>query len=239
MEKNKIKIVYSKDTELSDYELVSGEVDLGYMGFYTTDKISVYFDDKILAEILDASEDNDYCFAMKAYFHEGMSKSEIAEALEKYYGGRIADIQKHKNELNQVFLAHLLLNIQSCGYPFWECTDYIIPEKMPSSDGDADLEDLIYSEEACAAVEELFNEIGSKPLSGEPDASMPAEDLIEKYFPMLDLKKLLADIYGEYLSFDHSNVAFQCSGKGQAVELVSGAYAPITAENTFDDWHNH
>lgn len=136
-------------------------------------------------------------------------------------------------------MTYLLDDLSGCGLEFWEdCPDYVIEDKIPDCDED-DIYDVIYSDKANNAIEELYDSLEEEPHTGEPCEATPAEDIFEKYFPMFNLKKFLSDIEAEYLSLSGANVVFQCSGEGEALEIVCGAYAEITVNNSFYDRHNH
>lgn len=236
-----IKIVYSEKDE--SYQVVKGVVDLGYMGVYNTENISVEFDEDSLECILEADEEDDYdiekYIPLKPYLSENMSNEEIAKGLTEFYNTRIADIKKHQTALNQTFLAYILDDLYKSGYPLWkECKDYIIKDKMPKCDK-KDLNNLFYNSESCNAIEQLYKELKDKANNGDINNSTSAEDVFKRYFPMFNLEKFLADISGEYLNLDMADISFQCSGKGQALQIACGAYAIITINNSFDDWHNH
>lgn len=236
-----IEIVYNEKEE--SYEIIKGIVDLGYMGVYNTENISVEFDEDSLDCVLEADEDDD-CdiekyIPLKPYISENMSNEEMAKGLTAFYNARIADIKKHQTALNQTFLAYILDDLYKCGFSLWkECKDYIIKDKMPKCDK-KDLNNLFYSDESCNAIVQLYKELNDKANNGDIDNSTPAEDIFKRYFPMFNLEKFLADISGEYLSFDMADISFQCSGKGQALQIACGAYAVITINNSFEDWHNH
>lgn len=236
-----IKIIYSeKDNQ---FKVTSGIVNLGYMGTYNTENIEVDFEKDTMEYIFNPKEDDNYYLEtyapLKPYLRPDMTNDEIAKGLTDFYNARIENINKHQVELNQVFLINLLEDDCGSGFPFWEeCSDYIIENNMPDCDED-DIEDEIYNEDVVDIVDNLFNEIEEKCCNGEIDSSTPVEDVYRKYFPMFDIDKFLSDIYGEYLNLDNANVIFQCSGKGQALEIACGAYAQITVNNSFYDWHNH
>lgn len=236
-----IEIVYNEKEE--SYEIIKGIVDLGYMGVYNTENISVEFDEDSLECVLEADEDDNYdiekYIPLKPYLSENMSNDEIAKGLTAFYNTRISDIKKHQTALNQTFLAYILDDLRSCEYPLWKnCKNYIIKDKMPKCNK-KDLNDVFYNSESCSAIERLYKELEEKANNGDIDNSTSAEDIFKRFFPMFDLKKFLADINGKYLSLDMSDISFQCSGEGQALQIACGAYAVITINNSFNDWHNH
>lgn len=237
-----IEIVYSEEDR--EFRVVKGFVDLGFMGSYPCETISVNFDRKQdMESIFERENQSEYYIEnyapLKSYLKKGMTTDEIAQGLTNFYNARIADINKHQVELNQVFLAYILDDLSGCDFPLWkECPDYIDGDKMPDCDED-DLFDEFYGEEAYNAIVKLYGKLEEKPNNGEVNLETPAEDILKKYFPMFKFDKFLSDIYGEYLYLNKANVVFQCSGKGQAVEIACGAYAEITAKNSFCDWHNH
>lgn len=235
-----IKIIYSEKD--GQYKVVNGVVDLGYMGVYGTDSIDVSFNEIAFAKIFE-EEDTDYYrevyLPLKLYLNKDMTKDEIAKGLTAFYNARITGIKKHQTALNQTFLAYILDDLSGCAFPLWEdCKDYIIQENMPKCDED-DLYDVFYSDEAVSAINTLFGELYERPNNKEIDNSTPAEDIFRKYFPMFNLEKFLSDIYSEHLNFDMANISFQCSGEGQGIEIACAAYAQITINNSFYDWHNH
>lgn len=236
--KDKIEIIYSKEDNA--FKVVNGTVDLGYIGVYNTENITVEFDmDDLYSNHYSNNYYEENFKPLEKYLHKDMNNDEIAKGLEDFYNDRINDICKHQIELNQLFLIHLLESDCGCAFPFWEnCSDYIIKDQMPDCDED-DLENVIYNNNAINEINNIFYEIDKKHNDGEICNLKPVEDIYKKYFPMFDLNKFLSDIQGEYLYLNGANITFQCSGKGQALEIACGAYAEITIYNSFYDWHNH
>ncbi len=236
-----IEIIYS-ETEKS-FKVVGGVVDLGYMGIYKTENIEAgQFDKNDLETVFDDKKQNLYFNKtykpLRNYLRKDMTNHEIAAGLEKFYNDRIADINKHQVELNQIFLNFILNDIIASAFPFWEeCSDYIIEEKMPQCDKD-EIEDFIFNKDMDKRYQELYAQYKEKACNGTVDLATPVEDFWYEYLPMLNLDKFLANICGEHLVFDKADVIFECSGKGQALDLACGAYAEITIDNAFYDWHN-
>ena len=233
-----LQIIYSD----GEFKVIKGVVDLGYMGTYKSGNISINFDEDFLEAVFE-DDDSEYYqeeyAPLKPYLRQDMTNDEIAKGLTDFYNMRIADINKHQTELNQTFLAYLLDDICGCAFPIWdECKRYIIDNKMPDCD-EEDIEEVIYNDETCDMINNLFDNVYEKAHTGEPIEATPAEDIFRKYFPMFDLEKFLSDIEAEYLSLDNANVVFQCSGKDDGLEIACGAYAEITINNAFYDWHNH
>ncbi|MGN0537791.1 MAG: hypothetical protein ACI4M3_07440 [Acutalibacteraceae bacterium] len=236
-----IKIIYSEEEKT--FKVVGGIVDLGYMGVYKTENIQIaVFDGTTLENVFNDKKQSQYYSEvykpLRAYLRKDMANDEIAEGLEKFYNERIADINKHQIELNQIFLSHILDDIFSSGFPFWEeCPDYTVTEKMPQCDED-DIYDFIFNDEANKMSQEIYAHYQEKTCIGAVDTSTPVADFFRAYLPTLNLDKFLASICGEYLTLDKANIVFECSGKGQAIDLACGAYAEITVSNSFYDWHN-
>ncbi len=241
IETDSIKIIYSKEND--EFKVVKGTVNLGYTGVYNTCNIQLGSPNISLKKIFEPDKEDDYYTKtyspLKDYLRADMTNDEIAKGLSDFYNSRIKDINKHQTALNQLFLIYILYEHCFTNFPFWEeCSDYVITDNMPDCD-ESDIEDEIYSDETVNIVYKVFDDIYKRPNNGKVDNSTPAEDIYRKYFPMFNLNKFLSDIEGEYLTFKDANISFQCSGKGQALEIACGAYAQITADNSFYDWHNH
>lgn len=236
-----LKIIFLKEEE--EFQVVEGFVDLGYLGTYDTENISINVDEYILEDVFEADEEDEYYekiyLPLKAYLQPDMSMDEVAVGLSNFYNARIADIKKHQVEINQMFLAHILDDLCGSGFPLWEeCPDYIVSSEMKKYDVD-DIESAFYNEDAVDAAEKLSDQYYKSCHDGDVISEPFAENVIKTYFPLFNVEKFLNDIYGECLALDNANVTFQCSGKNQALEIACAAYAEITIQNSFSDWHNH
>ena len=229
-----LEILWSE--ERKEYIVSKGAVELGYFGKFHAYQMDVEFTEYDYKRLFSKKANNG---DLKKYLSEGMSHEEIAKGLTEFFNHRLADIKKHMIEINQAFLAYILDDMNGCGYPFWEeCSSYVITDKMPSEEDD-DMENAIYTREVTEEIEDLFDKYYEAAMNKDADATTYVEDFLEQKMPMFDYKKLLKDIYSEYLHLEVGGIAVQCSGAGEALELVCAACVNIQNDNAFYDWHNH
>lgn len=230
-----LEIVWSEETD--EYIVSKGAVELGYFGKFHAYQMSVGFNEYDYEDVL--SDDDDEYADLKNYLSENMNHEEIAKGLTEYFNYKLDDIKKHIIEINQALLAYIMDDMIGSGYPFWEeCTSYVIPDKMPSEDAD-DMENAIYKKEVTKEHYELFDKYYETAMNGEVDTKTYVEDFLERKMPMFDYKKMLKDVYSEYLNMDVRGISAQCSGAGEALKLVCAACVEIQNDNSFYDWHNH
>ena len=93
-----LQIIYSD----GEFKVIKGVVDLGYMGTYKSENISINFDEDFFEAVFedDGSEYYQEEYApLKPYLRQDMTNDEIAKGLTDFYNMRIADINKHQTEL--------------------------------------------------------------------------------------------------------------------------------------------
>lgn len=230
-----LEIVWSEEKE--EYVVSKGAVELGYFGKFHAYQMDIEFDEYDYKDLF-LEEDDDYG-DLKNYLSEGMSHEEIAKGLTGFFNHRLADMKKHIIEINQAFLAYLMDDMSGCDYPFWEeCTSYVIQDKMPPEERGY-MESEIYTREVTKEIEALFDKYYETAMNGEVDTTRYVEDFLEQKMPMFDYKKMLKDIYSEYLHLEADGIAVQCSGAGEALELVCAACVTIQNDNSFYNWDNH
>ena len=229
-----LEIVWSEEKDR--YIVSKGAVELGYFGKYHAYQIDIEFDEYDYEDIF--SEEDEFV-DLKNYLSENMNHEEIAKGLTEFFAHRLADIKKHIVEINQAFLAYIMDDMSGCGYPFWEeCASYINSDKMPS-EGTDDMEEVIYTKEVTKKIEELFDKYYETAMNGEVDTVTHVEDFLKQKLPMFNYKKMIKDVYSEYLNLGVNGISVQCSGAGEALELVCAACVAIQNDNSFYDWHNH
>jgi len=229
-----LEIVWSEEKE--EYVVSKGAVELGYFGKFYACQMDVEFTDYEYKRLFSKA---DTYGELKNYLSEGMSHEEIAKGLTGFFNLRLADIKRHIVEMNQAFLAYVVEDMYGCGYPFWEeCATYVVQDKMPPEDRGY-MESEIYTREVGKEIEKLFDKYYEAAMNGEVDENTYVEDFLVQKLPMLDYKKLLRAVYSEGLHLEAGGISVQCSGAGEAVELVCAAYVKIQNDNSFYDWHNH
>ena len=179
------------------------------------------------------------CGDLKNYLSENMSHEEIAKGLTEFYNQRLKDIQKHMVEINQAFLANVMEDVWGTDYHFWEsCPSYVVADQMPSV-APNEMKKAIYTNEVFQETVKLSDKYYKIVMNGEVDNIPYVENFLEEKMPMFDYKKMLRDVYAEYLSLDCLGITVQCSGAGEALNLVCSACVAIQNDNSFYDWHNH
>lgn len=232
-----LEIVWSGED--NEYKVIKGAVDLGYLGSYRCYQIEVDFDDYAYNALLSDENTKDSGIFLRDYLEKNMNHDEIAEGLTDFFNERLQEMTKHFVQLNQAFLAHLMLDICDCEYEFWEeCPSYVLRDRMPSCKM-AETGRAIYTNDICAGVNKLFDQYYEVPMNGEVDNVPVAEEFIKKNFPMFDYKKMLKDVHSEYMVLKVSGTELQCTGEGEALNLVCSAYVNIRNNLSFYDWHNH
>lgn len=227
-----IEIIYDKKKE--EFRVTKGVVDLGYMGIYPYHLMEVYFDKE---EFFEEYEGDDRSWRE---INKDMTEVEIAKSLTRYCNERIENLYRNLNELNNCFLAYLFQDMLDVDYHFWEQEEgtppFLITEKMPKV-SEEDLEDAIFTQEVRQRIAQGIGAYYDTPNNGTVK-KVDFEQLVRDCFPMIDLSKLTANIYGEYLYIDLEEVTFQCNSDDCDFGIVCGAYAVIQKDNSFFDWHN-
>ncbi|MBP3886608.1 MAG: hypothetical protein J6F30_02980 [Cellulosilyticum sp.] len=108
---------------------------------------------------------------------------------------------------------------------------------MPKVDK-ADLEGAIYTREIVQIINKGIDEYYYDIPNNGTVEKVDFEQLVKEYFPMIDISKLVGNIYGEYLNIGLENVEFQCSSDDCDYSIACGAYAIIQSDNSFGEWHN-
>lgn len=237
MENEPLEIRWSEEDD--GYKVVKGAVDLGFWGKYRRHQITVDFDDYDYKRLFSDEKRKEQGLSLKDYLKKDMGHYEIAQGLTAFFNARLQEIKEHLTQLNQALLAYLMMDMCDVGYEFWkECPSYVLKEHMPAGKTD-DIEGAVYTKELCDGVYELFDRYNEVPLNDGADNVPAAEIFMEQYFPMFDYRKMVSDIYSEYLTLEDSQIGVQCEGSGDAFDLVCALLVGIRNDLSLDDWHNH
>lgn len=205
---------------------IQGTFDMGYMGVYKDDEISLGADDNLedIKEFWDILNDNldmDNC-----------SNEDIAQFLTEYFNNFERKIQYNSKQVNDNFLINVFSNMADCDLAFWENEKITIQDKLP-----ADPEEEVYK-----PYWEEMDKISAEYDDTPNDGSLKKTDVeasIRKNFPMLDLDALLASIEPECLVLDDGCISFQCSDNFDFDhKIMCAAYDELDENLTFTDWHN-
>ncbi|WP_459481868.1 hypothetical protein [Clostridium saccharoperbutylacetonicum] len=225
-----------------------GEFDLGSLGKYPSEKIE--FDMNEFAPL-----DNDVDFGceekeskyyqnrfsrLSKIIRKDMNENEKLEKLGVFYEEKQKEVINNLAVIEDRFLKFIIMDFVDCDFPFWEeadgsLTSFIIPEKMPnnSSNNQEELIELIYSE----VPDNIYELIDTEYELGK--SVMSAREVCLKYFPMIDIDKLISTIYPDILVLNGDILIFQCSSNVGDGMIICAAYAEILPNYKFDDWHNH
>lgn len=232
-----LEILWSEED--NRYNVVKGAVNLGYMGGYRNVQMDVDFDDYDYKRLFSNETEKTNGISLGNYLKEGMDHDEIAKGLTDFFNARLQEMSEHVVQFNQAFLAYLLEDMCDCGYAFWEeCKSYTVWDKMPSCDPE-DMEEAIYTNDICNEIYKLFDRYYEKPMNGEPDNALVSEQFFKEKLPMFNYEKMLKVVHSDHMSLAPSKISVQCSGEGEAVNIVCSACVDIRNDLSFYGWDNH
>ncbi|EKQ52395.1 MULTISPECIES: hypothetical protein [unclassified Clostridium] len=239
-----IKIERSENGELH----FIGEFNLGALGKYTDEIIEFNVDNFApLTNELDFDSDDTESMYYKNRFSRlekiislEMNEDEKLEKLAEFYEEKQKEVIEHLGMIEDRFLKYILQDFVDCDFPFWEeadgsITSFIIPEKMPNlliNDEDEIIK-MVYGNIPNNIYELIDPDY-------EPDKSViSAKEICLKYFPMIDVDKLISTIYPDIIVLNGDILIFQCSSNVGDGMIICSAYDEILPNYKFDDWHNH
>lgn len=204
---------------------VQGTFNMGYMGVYKDDDISLGAGDSLedikLWDILSDNLDMEHC-----------TNEDIARFLTDYFNEFEKKIQQNSKQVNDNFLINVFSNMADCGLAFWENEKITIQDKLPD-----DPEEKVY-QPYWEEMDEILTEYDDVPNDGSLKKT-DVEALIRKNFPMLDLDALLTSIEPECLNLDDGCICFQCFDNFDFDhKIMCAAYDELDENLAFSDWHN-
>ena len=204
---------------------VKGTFDLGYIGLYKDDMISVDSDCENIRDEWDSiyeMSQNGEC-----------TDEDIAAELTKRFNEAEAKIQKNIRMINNEFLYRIYDDMDGCGREFWEREELTVPG-FDYEDPDFD-----FYETPQQAVDDDFVHFGrGKPNNGTVKKDS-FEQYLRKYKTMFNLDNFINGIIPEHVCLHQNYITFQCSDKFNFA-LICGAYDEIDLNDlSFTDWHNY
>lgn len=193
-----------------------GVVDLGIMGKY----------DKIIID-LDGYEGTGAT--------EEMPEEERIKKMSIYYERRFKELELDVENINEQFLMWLIDHLCSIEYPFWKNSrNYKGTNKYP----DYIREDEIkkYENEQGQVIHDLYSSsliyknINKYDLYNNPQG-LTSYEIIDKYMPVLDLKKLAATIKADSIDTFEDQINFQLSSEVCDGLLMCATYGYIDEDN--------
>ncbi len=215
--KSKIKI-YQQDGELK----VSGNINLGYIGNFTSAKI----------EITDTLEDIRDWDIVDDHFDGDCSDDEIIEFLNRYFNKLVRKIEKNIANINGTFLLYAFTDMNDAEINFMIIDELFIEENLHYGNEEDIAE--IYN-----PVRDGLNTLAPY-LESPNDGTIPKghiENLLKSFFPMFNFDNFIANIEPEVITLDDGEISFQCSDNFDN-EILCGAYGVIDEELSITDWHN-
>lgn len=222
--------------------LAKGTFSIGIAGVYENkdfDKGNITIDIE-LDDVLDAlQEEKSFEFEpLRPYLKDkGEDGAAIAKGLEDYYNQKEAEIKKNVKQINDCILYHMFVDLEACGYPFWEIEEAILPGSLDGYDMD-NLEKEIYDaqESVCSwrlGTALFYNQPNNGTLE-KPDI----EGKLRQRYPMFNFDGLYASMEQDCLYLSGRFMSFQFSD-GWGSQLLCAAYDEFDENLTSTDWHNH
>ncbi len=208
---------------LEDGEIVvSGSLDLGYIGIFEDEQIEL---DDTLEEIREWD-------IVTENLDEDCTDEEIIEFLNQYFNSFADRITQNIININNTFLLYVFDDMINTEFDFREIDELYIEEKNFYSSG--------------MDISEIYKASGQALSSLAPYFEMPNDGSIPKghietvlraCFPMFDLDCLIENIEPECIGLSDGSISFQCSDGFDNV-ILCGAYAELDEDLSFSDWHN-
>lgn len=210
----------SKDGEEVYWDKV---VNLGVMGRFDSICIDLYG-----CEIAEVQDD--------------MSEEEKFSRISKYYGDRFKELEADVKYINEQFLMWIITHLCDIEYPFWEFgfkdkgskkyPDYIFEEEMKKFE-DENVQVMHNLENPSL----LYKKIQKYNVYTNKD-NLTSYEIVAKYLPMLDFKKLLDTIEDDSLDTYEDEIHFQVSSKVCGGMLLCATYGTIYENNKLEVTHN-
>lgn len=208
---------------LEDGEIVvSGSLDLGYIGIFEDEQIEL---DDTLEEIREWD-------IVTENLDEDCTDEEIIEFLNQYFNSFADRITQNIININNTFLLYVFDDMINTEFDFREIDELYIEEKN------------FYSSEM--DISEIYKVSGQalSPLAvyfeSPNDGRVPKghlEAVFRGCFPMFDLDCFIENIEPECIGLSDGSISFQCSDGFDNV-ILCGAYAELDEDLSFSDWHN-
>jgi hypothetical protein len=173
---------------------------------------------------------------------DDMPEKEKFSKISKYYGDRFKELESDVNYINEQFLMWIITHLCDIEYAFWEFgfrnkeskkyPDYIIEEEMKKFEDENGqvMHDLQNPSPVYKKIQE-YNVYTNKD-------NLTSYEIVAKYLPMLDLKKLVATIEADSLDTYEEEIHFQVSSKVCGGMLLCATYGTIYENNKLEVTHN-
>ena len=202
---------------------VKGTFDMGYIGLYKDDQISID------ADCSDIRDEWDSVYEMTE--KGDVTDEEIAAFLTDKLNMAEDKIQTNIRMINNEFLYRIYDDMDGCGREFWEREELRIP--------DFDYDDPDFNFYSLSFDGDGYTGYGQ----GEPnDGSVPKgdfEESLRRVGYMFNLDNFIKGIEPEHICLHEDEISFQCSDIYDNA-LICAAYDRIQLDDlSFTDWHNY
>ncbi|WML33329.1 hypothetical protein [Clostridium sp. OS1-26] len=173
---------------------------------------------------------------------DDMSEEEKFSRISKYYGDRFKELEADVNYINEQFLMWIITHLCDIEYPFWEFgfkdkdskkyPDYIVEEEMEKFEDENGqvMHDLQNPSSIYKKIQE-YNVYTNKD-------NLTSYEIVAKYLPMLDFKKLVDTIEADSLDTYEEEIHFQVSSEVCGGLLLCATYGTIYENNKLEVTHN-
>ncbi|NMM62439.1 hypothetical protein HBE96_06995 [Clostridium sp. P21] len=173
---------------------------------------------------------------------EDMAEEEKLSRISKYYGERFKELEADAKYINEQFLMWIITHLCDIEYPFWEFgfrdksnkkyPDYIVEEEMKKFEDENGkvIHDLNNPSPVYKKIQE-YNAYTNKD-------NLTSYEIVEKYLPVLDFKKLIATIEADSLDTYEEKIHFQVSSEVCGGMLLCATYGTIHENNKLEVTHN-
>ena len=173
---------------------------------------------------------------------DDMSQEEKIDKVTKYYGNRYKELEVNAGFINEQFLMWIITHLCDIEYPFWEFCDededseeypdYIVKEEIKQfEDENGQWKHDPHSLRPTYKEIQVYNAYNNED-------NLSSYEIIAKYLPVLDFKKLVDTIRADSIDTYEDNINFQVSSEVCGGMLLCATYGTIYANNELEVTHN-
>lgn len=207
---------------------IKGTFDLGYIGLFKDDKISLHH----LEDIISDREGRWWDEAVEIFGIKGTSDEDISEALTIYINNFEAKIQKNIKEINNNLIAKFAEQWEDCGTPFWEASDELfIPERMQ------EFEEIQETDDFEDTISDIVADYIEEPNNGTME-KIDAEAEMRRLFPLFDWDKFLGNMKPKVAGPDYNGHFYFEIYDGFGANIFCSAVGEFDDELRLLGWDN-
>jgi hypothetical protein len=223
------EVIINKDNELC----FKGEFNIGLLGTFKDKNVTIQLSKEYIEKF--------------NLFGTDM-KPDITK-INQYIKNKQEQINNNIELIENKFLKYLFNDYFSCGDSFWadlendDLCSFIIKEKMPKPDNNERYSDYSYAIKVFTAKSDKIFYKSMNPLYDDIDdylnnSNLDMKEFIRTYFPMINLDLFMKSLRGETCQLTDDILTFCCSNPEYGYCSVCAAYAEISNDLIFSDWHH-